>query len=161
MHRDEAGRARLKQRPRTLMQRCAIMGPPVWEADMPMPREFTGPDGRPRWFRRVTIPVGPDGHPYEIEVDGFDAKRRRPAPDAYRKFVWDPDPVGIAVDRAEWELWRACLDMLMDDPALRLETITLVRSNRPLRPWESGERTPRVWQILPAHPVDEKNETRQ
>jgi hypothetical protein len=164
MHRDEAGQARLKRRPRMLMQRCAILSPPMWETwepDPPVRRELTGPDGRPRWFRRVTIPVGPDGHPYEIEVDGFDAKRRRPAPDAYRKFVWETDPVDIALDRAEWELWRACLDALMDDPALRLETITLLRSDRPLRPWESGERAPRVWQILPAHAVDEKNETGQ
>jgi hypothetical protein len=154
---DGSGRTRLKIPPRLLIQRCAILGPPLWETEQPVRREFTGPDGRPRWFRRVTIPVGEGGHPYETEIDGFDAKKRRPHPDAYRRFVWEPDPAGIAVDRGKWELWRACLDALVDDPALQLETITLRPSDFPSRPWESARQGPRVHVRGVAQPSGEKN----
>jgi len=141
---DGEGRSRLKQPLRLLIQRCAILGPPIWETKPPVRREVTGPDGRPRWFRRVTIPVGPGAHPYEIEIDGFDAKRRRPHPEAFRRFVWEPDPAGIAADRGEWELWRACLDMLVSDPDLQLDTIVLRPSDLPARPWETQHQGPRV-----------------
>jgi hypothetical protein len=154
---DRTGRSRLKIPPRLLIQRCAILGPPIWETEMPVRREFTGPDGRPRWFRRVTIPIGEGGHPYEIEVDGYDTKRKRAHPDAYRRFMWEPDPASIAADRGKWELWRACLDALVDDRDLRLETISLSPSALPWRPWESAHQGPRIHVRGVAQPPSEKN----
>jgi hypothetical protein len=143
------GRRRLRHAPAFLVRRAAILGAPVWAHETPMRREVTHPDGRSRWFQRVTISAGPGGHPYEIEVDGWCATKRRPHAAAYRKFVWDPDLAEIALDRAIYEVWRAALAVLADELAGVLESINVMPSLRPARPWETGETTPRVWRYDP------------
>ena len=76
----------LRKSPRLLIEKHAILGGcPDWEAERPE-RKVVTEHGKPKWFRRVL--VSPEGMaPFEAEVDGFDAKRRRPYPGAYQKFV--------------------------------------------------------------------------
>lgn len=140
-HVDSAGRPRLRQMPRILVQRCAILGAPEWRGDKPVRREVRE-HGRARWYRRTVIDIG--GAPQEIEVDGFDHRRRRPYADAYRKHEWTPDPAELALDRAVYEVWRAALDVLVEDLAGQLQGVKVTASTRPWRPWEDGEHQPRV-----------------
>ncbi|MGQ3671207.1 hypothetical protein ACT6QG_02295 [Xanthobacter sp. TB0136] len=83
-----AGELDLRRPPQRLIIRQAILGgSPVWEAEAPE-RRVVSEYGRAKWFRRARIEAdglsGPSS--YEVEVDGFDYRRRRPCVDAYQKF---------------------------------------------------------------------------
>lgn len=118
-----------------LVRRCAILGrPPAWEADAPRVVSIKGDRGRERWFRRATL-TGADGIPYEVELDGYDARRKRPHPDAYRKFRLEPDPLDAAVARAEYEVWHAALALLVVDLDGRLADHRATGPARAERPW--------------------------
>lgn len=114
-----------------------------------------GVSGKPRWFRR--LPVTSEGAfgpvTEEIEWDGFDHKRRRPFPDAYTKSYLDPDPVPVVPGRAEYELWRAALDLLVDDLSGTLESREPLASPRPRQPWETPPASPRVLPSLLVSPA--------
>lgn len=146
----------LKARPRELVQKYACLGgAPDWQAERPEIKfESNSANGKPKWFRRKLVTVeGAFGDvPREIEVDGFDAKARRPYPDAYRKTYLDPDPVEAAIWRAEYQVWVTALDVLAIDLEGVLETIEIRPSDRTLAPWEDPNR--REPQIL--RPIDEK-----
>lgn len=122
-----------------LVIRQAILGDcPAWEGEAPVRRTVTAQGGKVRWFRRVVqVSDGAFGPAQqEIEVDGFDHKRRRPFPDAYTKTILDPDPVPVVQGRAEYELWRAALDLLVEDLPGALEAHKVTASSRSYRPWE-------------------------
>lgn len=157
------GRRRLRTAPRRLIMKHAIMGgTPVWQADIPVQKVECRANGMPRWFRRQVI-VTEDGS-MEIEVDGFNAKRRMPYGDAYQKPYLDPDPVEAVIGRAEYEVWHAALAVLVEDlndvrwsevvDGVRVERVGLrdyevIHSARPVRPWETGDLAPQqVWQDL-------------
>jgi len=143
---DAAGNRRFKLPLSRLVIRHALMSDaPVWEGEEPQLKTVTGANGKPRWFRRVRQ-LTDEGDPVngippiytEVEVDGYDAKRHRPHPDAYRKTYLDPDPTETIVSRAEYEVWCAALDLLAIDLEDKLESHEIVPSARPARPWETG-----------------------
>jgi hypothetical protein len=126
----------------------------VKRAVLPMPRGWECGDvtadvikdhGKPRWFRKVARPAqwNEDGEvtaTETIEVDGYNAKAGRPHPDAYRKHTLSPDPLLVALARAEWQLWRAALDVILEDCAgSALEHgVRIMPSALPMRPWVDG-----------------------
>lgn len=137
---DKDGLRRLRRTPRALVFRATIMGhPPEWSIDAPMPTPVTD-YGKVKWFRREVMWFdGVDGLvQHEIEVDGMDRKLRIPMPDAYNKFVLDPDPHMGLVGRAEYEVWHAALSVLVADLDDGLESHEALPTQRLARPWEEA-----------------------
>ncbi|ACL55638.1 hypothetical protein [Methylobacterium nodulans] len=142
-HIDAEGARRLRaaHTPAALVRRYALLGGcPIWEGDKPVVRLVLGANGKPAWFRRETI-MGEAG-PYEIEVNGM-GKRGYPLPDAYQKPYLDPCPVDTIVGRGQYELWRSALDLLCEDLRDHLTGYALEPCDRPIRPWETGDRPKR------------------
>lgn len=137
--------ARLMAAPSEMMIRAAVLGPPRgWALDEVRADVVRASNGRPAWFRRERRPVAwnEDGEATafdDVEVNGFNARAQRPHVDAYQRHVLTPDPLAVATARAEWQLWRAALDVLHEDLSGRLERITLMPSAQPWRPWLEGE----------------------
>jgi hypothetical protein len=126
----------------------------VKRAVLPMPRgwecgEVTADvikdHGKPCWFRMVSRPAqwneaGEVTATEMVEVDGYNPKGGRPYPDAYRKHRLTPDPLHVALARAEWQMWRAALDVILEDcagPALE-HGVRIMPSALPMRPWVEG-----------------------
>lgn len=126
-----------------LVRSCAILGKtPVWEADAPQVVSVKSEGGREVWWRRVTV-MDKTGQPYETELpDGYDLKRKRTRPDAYRKFRLEPDPIEAAIGRAEYEVWHAALGYLVSVLDGRLVDHVATGPARAIRPWETGETVP-------------------
>lgn len=136
----------LRRSPARLVIRQAILGGcPPWEAEAPE-RCVVMEYGKPKWFRRVVQvsdgAFGPASH--EMEVDGFDAKRRRPFPDAYQRFILDPDPADAVHARAEYEIWIAALGVLVEDLAGQLHAHAPTPPTRATRPWERDVNAGRI-----------------
>lgn len=141
---DGKGTERLRKTPRQLVEFHAMVGGhPDWIGEKPV-RRFVSEFGKPKWFRKVTIPTGPDGHPYEIEVDGRDPRRKRPYPDAYRKEYLEPDPAEVVYDRALYQVWHAALQVLVAELRGELQSIALVGPAAPAEPWVSGVQPARI-----------------
>lgn len=138
----------MRRSPACLVIRHALLGGcPAWEADVPERKVVMRPMGRsPAWFRKIVQVSDGAFAPsrYEIEVDGFDYKRRMPHPDAYQKTVLEPDPVDVVVARAEYELWHAALALLADALGPRLRDHALLPSSRAARPWEGEAQRGRI-----------------
>lgn len=144
---DGRGNERLRKTPRQLVEFHAMVGGrPDWVGEKPV-RRFVSEFGKPKWFRRVMIATGPDGHPYEIEVDGRDPKRKRPYADAYRKEYLEPDPAEVVYDRALYQVWHAALQLLVAELRGELATIALTGPAARAEPWLTGVQQARV---LPA-----------
>ncbi len=149
---DAAGQRRLRQTPRRLIERHAILGGcPDTEGEKPE-RKVVKEFGKAKWFRRVLVEI--EGGSIESEVDGFDRKRRRPYPGAYQKHVLDPDPAPVAVARAEYEIWHAALGVLVEDLAGRLADHRVAATDRPQQPWLAGHAGPRILPALRPAPGD-------
>jgi hypothetical protein len=58
---------------------------------------------------------------------------------AYCRLEWDPGPQRIAIERAEYAVWHAALEVLAQDLTGRLATIAVLPPSAPLHPW-LGER---------------------
>lgn len=141
---DGRGNERLRKTPRQLVEFHAMVGGrPDWVGEKPV-RRFVSEFGKPKWFRKVTIPTGPDGHPYVIEVDGRDPRRKRPYPDAYRKEYLEPDPAEVVYDRALYQVWHAALQVLVADLRGELQSIALVGPAAPAEPWVTGVQQARI-----------------
>lgn len=143
--------ARLLASPSEMMIHAAVLGPPRgWALDEVRAEVVRASNGRPAWFRRERRAVAwnDDGEAIafdDVEVNGFNARAQRPHADAYQRHVLTPDPLQAAIARAEWQLWRAALDLLHEDLAGRLARITVLPSAQPWRPWLEGEAArPRV-----------------
>ena len=155
---DADGRWRLRSAPSRLVFRQAVLGGcPTWEAETPRVRPLRGVHGQPQWFVRRMIVNRASDTPFEVELDGFDVRARRPLPDAYQKLVLDPSPVDAGVARGEYEIWRFALDVLVDDLAGALEDHEPTASKRAMRPWEGETRartladlTPPAWAVAAA-----------
>ncbi len=98
-----------------------------------------GERGMPKWFVRETMIGAADGLPYDIEVDGYDRKRKRPKAGAYRKYVCEPDPLETIVARAEHEVAWHALRILVELLDGKTVAHRVVMSPRALRPWEEGD----------------------
>jgi hypothetical protein len=134
---DRTGQRSLKGGVRRLVMRYAVLnGELGWEIEPPEALYVCVGKGRPGWFRRETV-QGEHG-PYEVEVDGFDRKRRMPHPDAYRKQYLSPDPSDGIRERGLHEIYVAALHLLHADLQDRLTHFTLDLPERPARPWEDG-----------------------
>jgi hypothetical protein len=141
---DAEGLRRLRRSPRRLVMRHAILGgAPSWEIDAPDVR-FVQANGCDRWFLREVVVVEGRCGPVsmEIEVDGFDTRRRVPKPEAYRKTMLEPDPTLGCIGRAEYEVWRAALDVVTEDLRGSMYDHEVVDCPRPARPWEEPAREP-------------------
>lgn len=130
------GALRFHQRPAELVRHHAIMkSAPDWEAQAPVSKFVIGANGKPAWFRRLTLTEGLTS--IVREVDGFNARAQRPHPGAYKKTFLDPDPALAAADRAEYEVWHAALAQVCETLAgAGLSGHRVVASTRPARPWE-------------------------
>ena len=97
----------------TLVTGAAILGRgPDWHCDAPTFR-LVEMRGKPRWFLTKKVPDSL-GRTYEIEVDGFDAKRQRPMRGAYRKYELSRMLRGEILSRLDWQLWQDALSFLAD-----------------------------------------------
>lgn len=110
---------------------------PVRIADPIKRIELTASNGARMWFRTVTQSAG-DGRPdFAVEVSGYNHKRQRPFPDAYRKTRLDPDPAPIIAERLEYQAWRMALDVLVEDLDGQLERFAPIASDRTFWPWQA------------------------
>jgi hypothetical protein len=150
---DAEGVRRMKGSVSAIVIRQAILGgTPVWEAEQPERRFVLGANGRPAWFRTITVET--EAGPITSEVDGYDAKGKRPMAGAYRKTFLDPDPAEAALGRAEYEIWRFALDVLVERLAGLMDAHEATPSERAWRPWEEApELAPRVLPSLTAAPA--------
>jgi hypothetical protein len=119
-------------------------------------------NNKPAWFVRELAEVGTsaDGTPRmgEVEVSGL-MRNGRPKPGAYQKFVVEPDPATILIERAEYEVWRAALDVLAEDLGDSLDAWRIKASRLPFRPWiEEG---PPIGRVLPASGKPVKHRPRE
>ncbi len=132
------------------MRFAVLNGEPGWEIERPWVKFVCVGKGRPGWFRREIV-QGADG-PYEIEVDGFDRKRRMPHPDAYRKPYLHPNPVEGIYDRGLHEVYVAALHLLHAELVDKLTGYALELPSRPARPWvDDAPCEPRI--LLGAKPT--------
>lgn len=153
---DTAGAARLAAGVSGILRRSAVLGPPGgWAAERPEWREVSTIDGRRKWFRMVDQPCAwnDDGDAVSwerVEVDGWNARQRRAGADAYTRMALHPDPRPVAEARAEWQIWRAALDVAAeaargavfegegDTVSLADLGLSVSDSARPWRPWSDG-----------------------
>lgn len=143
---------RLVARPALLIRKHALLGGmPDWgrEAPVPVERPVTE-NGKVKWFRQVDV-VDSLGLPMTIEMDGYNRRSGRPYPGAYTKTEVVPDPVPLAVARAEYQLWRAALDVICDDlaDAGGLAAHDVAPSVLAWEPWFDGGRLGDLPRILP------------
>ena len=99
-------------------------------------------NGRAAWFVREWREIGTeaDGSPRfaEVETNGVQ-KNGKLKPGAYRRFIDTPDPADFMVERAEYEVWRAAMDVLAEDLAGRLARFEVTGCKLPFLPWiEAG-----------------------
>lgn len=158
--------AAMRAHPSRLMVRAAVLGPPAgWSVGAVEVETVRGPYGKPRWFRRAPVACawndkGEAVAWHEMEVDGYDARAKRPYPDAYQRKELKPCPLPAALARAEWQIWRAGLDVVLE--ACRewgLASIELEPSARPWEPWaDAREGGRRVLSGGPALPKETARE---
>ncbi|MEF2553240.1 hypothetical protein VQ042_18065 [Aurantimonas sp. A2-1-M11] len=127
--------------------RLAILGThPEW-AGYPVARlPVSNAQGGPAWFRKAVRASANGGPDITIEIDGYDRRRQRPHPGAYRRTRLTPDPVQIVVDRVEYQAWVLALASLAADLGGALADHAVDGPDRCLWPWDGEERrqTPRV-----------------
>ena len=143
----------LRKLPRLLVMRHALIGGcPDWESEAPVRDVVRSSTGQPRWYVRRTMlmpTVSGAEVATEIEVDGWCARKRRPIDGSYQKTILRPDPAPVAVERAEYEVWRVALDVIAADLEGALDQHEVTASQRPARPWEGEENAIAVRRVLP------------
>ena len=113
-------------------------------------RPMLGANGKPAWFRIVNA-AGPGEAAQPREVDGFDAKSRRPHRGAYHKHYLHPCPSLLVAARIEYQAWALALHSLARDLQGTLSGFG-VSCDVALWPWE-GEghaAVPRVLSVRPS-----------
>lgn len=136
-----------------LLQKWAILdGEPDGKIDeAPRPeyvRKRTG--NGPAWFIKQRFEqAGAFGAlSWDVEADGYDAKRKRPKPGAYRKQMLVPDPLLACEARAEYELWCDAMRLLAETLDGKLEEHEL-SATMPERPWLGQHDAPAKPRVLP------------
>jgi hypothetical protein len=141
-----------------LMVKAAVLGPPGgWELGEVKMDVMRTENGQPRWFRSIERACrwndAGEACAWEmVEVDGYNDKGKRPHADAYRRTVLTPDPLGVALARADWQVWRVALDVVFEDVMERggLGTIELQPCALPWRPWMGDEARPAQGRVMPS-----------
>ena len=124
--------------PGTVMRFAILGGAPEWRRVGSYRRETVMRQKGAAWFRRVERAAGEGRPAISIEVDGYDRKRGRPFPDAYRKSVITPDLAGLAADRLDYQAYVLALATLASDVSERLGR-AVDGPILPLWPWEADE----------------------
>ncbi|MBB3937920.1 hypothetical protein [Aureimonas phyllosphaerae] len=121
-----------------LVMRVAMIGrAPTWEGHGPVERRVElGPKGQPAWYRLVERSEGEGRAPVMVEMDGFDARRRRPFEGAFQKHYLDPHPAMLAGERLDYQAWVAALAFLSSDLDGCLVAHRVAPSLRRPWPWE-------------------------
>jgi len=137
-----------------VVKRHAILGGcPDWAGEAPTREVVRNAHGEPVWFQmRVVQSLDEEGRPVEFRnetEDGWNRNTKAPKAGAYQKFVLKPDPTDIIISRGEYQIWRACLVMLVEDLRETLTSWTVTGMVRPACPWEGeGARGPLVYPDL-------------
>lgn len=138
-----AGRERLKADRLTgrhmvaLVTNAAIMGRgPDWVIEEEPGFRMVMVAGMPAWFIKRTHKTEGDGRVYEIEtMDGFDKRKARPKPGAYRKYELKRMMGGEILSRLEWQIWQDALAHLHGVLAGDLQAYDLVDFVPDRVPW--------------------------
>jgi hypothetical protein len=98
-----AENGRLRSSLSALVVAGAVLGRPApVRVTEPVQRHVIKAHGKPLWFRTIWREAGEGRAALPVETNGYDPRRMRPYPGAYRKFTLDPDPVPIVAERIEY-----------------------------------------------------------
>ncbi len=114
---------------------------PGWDAPVPSVR-MVERAGRPAWFIKQPRYDPLSGKTHLVEVQGYDGRKHRPKPGAYRKYEFSDDPVGDILDRLDRELWAVALREIAQLARPRLIGHRLLPTEIDAAPW--GETGPRI-----------------
>ncbi|MFN3250077.1 hypothetical protein [Roseibium album] len=131
-------------RPSDLVRKHALLGGcPVTNQIDPVLAPVLNGNGLPIWFQlRVEQSVDEDGRPVERKFeteDGWNRNTKTPKAGAYQKFYLDPDPTIEIISRGEYQIWRCCLSMIVEELAETLDKWRVVDTWRTSCPWEDTE----------------------
>ena len=139
-----------RQLPVALVVSAAMTGKaPDWRWPERPRAQIVTRGGKPAWFVRREF-TDAFGRVSTVEVDGFNPKRQRPAPGAYRKHRVEPDPYGVALSRMDWQVWVMSLGLLVEQLAGALADYDVVPALHSPTPWVDGEAMSRPLRILEA-----------
>lgn len=93
--------------------------------------------GNASWFRSEERQDA-FGRNFNIEVDGYNYRSRRPYADAYRKYEFLTDPVSDILGRIDYQVWVAALKYLESSLMARLVNHRLVHTDLSYTPWNNG-----------------------
>lgn len=154
---DEAGQIWPHRGAWGLVSYVAIMGGLDIKVDV-MRLAYQTLRGKPMWFRRVPVLI--DGQMTMQEIDGYNERRQRPYPDAYRRPCLSPHPADVIGRRIEWVMWRAVLREAARLLEGRLVAHRLVVPGVDTMPWV-GRAGKRVWTMEDAAPAAPRKEKRK
>lgn len=150
MRGDHAEGKALRMLPVGIVVRCAVLRRwPDFAGQIEVKERMVLNGAKPAWFVRRKG-VDAFGHEVEFEVDGYNPKTGKPLPGAYRKWEMSPEAVSDIAGRAEWQLWRAAVDMVFEDLNGRLNDHVLEPCTLSLEPWVDGLPAQKERRILPA-----------
>jgi len=119
-----------------LVTTCAILKRgPDWRAEQPHFDYARHENGRARWFIQKTYETS-TGRIATIEDDGYDTKRNKPKPGAYRKFRLSDPMAGDIQMRLDWQLWQASLAESAVGLTGKLSIVDLIPFRPNFCPWE-------------------------
>lgn len=139
----------LRLLPVSIVVRCAVLKrAPDYALNIEVKERMVMNGGKPAWFIKRK---GRDsfGNAVDFEMDGFDPKTGHPKPGAYRKWEMPSEIISDLAGRAEWQLWRAALDLVFEDLNGRLADHALTPCDMPLEPWVEGMPKRKEPRIMP------------
>lgn len=144
----------LRLLPVGIVVRCAVLRRwPDFSQNIQVRETPVMNNGRPAWFVKRKG-VSATGREIEIEMDGYNPKTQRPLPGAYRKWEMSKEIIADIAGRAEWQMWRAALDMVFEDLAGQLADHELLPCDLPLEPWVDGLPERRQARVLQSQKTD-------
>jgi len=118
---------------------AAILGRgPDWTVDFEPKAVAIAVKGNPVWFI-MRQQRDRTGKVVSYEDNGFDQKKRRPRPGAYRKYRLDTPIRSAVTSRLEWQLWVSALESLHADLKGGLTAHDLVPFFPNRHPWTTIE----------------------
>lgn len=127
-----------------VIAQATLGGAPDWRIEPPkadLVRDSV--TGKPAWFIQVTREIGP-GMTETVEL--FGAANGRVLPGAYRKWLLSPDPMPGLLARADYQIWRAAMDIVYADIASGVHgdliAHALTPCAEPLAPWDGDAAAP-------------------
>ena len=110
---------------------------PDWAVEPP-DFEMVSRGGKPCWFVSSQC-VDVLGRSYSVETDGFDQRKQRPKPGAYRKFKLVEPLRSCLLARLDWQLWQDALETLHGSLSGRLANHALRPFYADRQPWMHAE----------------------